>query len=179
MPSSINASGNAVANALGQLQYKIGHLSPVLMVLGEDMVERVKQRFAAAKSPTGVPWRPNTAVTLANYIRSRSGISKKTGKMLAKGKALAAAKRPLQGRSGALARQIFSAVAQTDTGDALTMGSTMRYARMQHSGGTKAKFPNLWGDIPARPFMPLTPTGELERTEEDLIVEGIRQYITS
>lgn len=177
MPSFINTSGDAVALALGQLQYKIGHMQPVLAALGEDMVERVKKRFATATSPSGVAWRPNSAVTLANYIKTRGGISPKTGKMLAKGKALAAAKRPLQGRSGALARQIFSAVTSTSEGDALTMGSTMRYARMQHAGGTKAMWRHLWGDIPSRPFMPLTPTGELDKGEEDLIVEAIRQYI--
>ncbi|WP_248594777.1 hypothetical protein [Candidatus Accumulibacter contiguus] len=30
----------------------------------------------------------------------------------------------------------------------------MNYAAMQQFGGTKARFPHLWGDIPARPFFP-------------------------
>jgi phage gpG-like protein len=30
----------------------------------------------------------------------------------------------------------------------------MPYAAMQNFGGTKAEFPHLWGDIPARAFFP-------------------------
>jgi len=29
----------------------------------------------------------------------------------------------------------------------------MEYAAMMQFGGTKSEFPNLWGDIPARPFL--------------------------
>lgn len=33
------------------------------------------------------------------------------------------------------------------------IGSPMVYASMQQYGGNKSDFPNLWGNIPARPFL--------------------------
>jgi phage gpG-like protein len=48
---------------------------------------------------------------------------------------------------------------------------------MQQFGGTKAQFPNLWGDIPARPFLPITADGALYPAEESLIVDTLQRYL--
>ena len=37
--------------------------------------------------------------------------------------------------------------------DFVEIGSPKEYAAMQQFGGQKSKFPHLWGDIPARPFL--------------------------
>jgi phage gpG-like protein len=44
----------------------------------------------------------------------------------------------------------------------LLVGSNKEYAAMQQFGGTKAQFPHLWGDIPARPFMGVSDDDERE-----------------
>ncbi len=177
MATLITVNSSAVSVLLNQLQQQVGNVSPVLMAIGEDMVERTKQRFATATGPDGVRWRPNTQVTIIRYLQQHGGFSKKTGKILAKGQKLAIGKRPLQGLSGSLANQIYSAV--TGNGDDLVVSSTMRYAAMQQFGGTRSQFPNLWGNIPARPFFPIQPDGTLYPAEEELILERLRQYLSA
>ena len=175
MANLIEVSNQAVATMLNQAGDKVGDLSPVLLAIGDDIIERTKQRFASATAPDGTPWAPNTEATLINYIHQRGGFSGKTGKITAKGQTLAISKRPLQGESGDLERQFSSLVA---SGDTLLVGSSMIYAAMEQFGGTKAQFPNLWGDIPARPFLPIMADGSLYPDEELRIIEQIRQYLS-
>lgn len=175
MASLITVNNSAVSALLNHLQRQVDNASPVLMAIGEDMVERTKQRFATATGPDGVRWRPNTQVTIIRYLQQRGGFGKK-GKLGAKGQKLAIGKRPLQGLSGSLANQIYSAV--TGNGGDLVIGSTMRYAAMQQFGGTRSQFPNLWGNIPARPFFPIMADGTLSPSEEELILERLRQYLS-
>ena len=173
MTITIRVNNQAITDALAQLQGRVGDISPVLAALGEDVMERTKQRFASATAPDGARWQSNAQSTLMHYLQEKGGFSAKTGKLSAKGQKLAINKRPLQGDSGRLASQFKYDV----TSDALTVGSTMIYAAMQQYGGTKGQFPNLWGNIPARPFLPVTPGGELYPGEVDKIVAGIRQYL--
>lgn len=174
MSNTVEIQSAAVTAAFEALGARIGDLSPVLMALGDDIVERTKQRFASASGPDGTPWLPNTQATLMAYLQKRGGFSDKTGKITAKGQKLAIGKRPLQGESGELERQFSTLVVG---GTTLLLGSSKIYAAMQQFGGTKAQFPNLWGDIPARPFLPITPDGAVYADEEALIVERIQQYI--
>ncbi|MYM80547.1 hypothetical protein GTP44_01050 [Duganella sp. FT50W] len=171
--SMITVSNQAFNDALTHLAARLDDMQPVLQGIGEDQVDRIKQRFATATAPDGAKWKPNSQATLVNYIASRGGFSKKTGKVSAKGRTLAISKRPLQGASGDLARQIFYVASASE----LVVGSSMIYAAMQHYGGTKAQFPHLWGDIPARPFLPVTPAGELYPQDVEFIVTSLRDYL--
>ena len=175
MPTIIQIQHQALTAALAQLVDRIEHPGPFYAAVGEDMTDRIKQRFAAATGPDGVRWKANTRVTIMNYLKNRGAFSGKTGKILAKGQLLAASKRPLQGVTNDLARQIFSQSSDSE----VTVGSNMIYAAMMQYGGTRAQFPNLWGDIPGRQFMPITLTGELYQNEADLIVDQLREYLTS
>lgn len=197
MASTIEIRDSAVMALLTQLQDKVGDMSPVLRAIGDDMTERIKQRFATATGPDGTKWQSNSQVTLMRYLQRRSGnyaafshratqkqgstrIDNKAGYFLKDGslskksQKLLASKRPLQGESGDLARQIFPDV----TPESLIVGSSMRYAAMQHFGGTRAQFPHLWGNIPARPFFPVQSDGTLYPQEENAIVEQLRYYLT-
>ena len=176
MANFIEVDSHAVLDALTQTRDKVADMTPILLAIGDDIIERTKQRFATATAPDGTPWVPNTQATLINYIRNQGGFSDKTGKILAKGRALAINKRPLQGESGDLAQQFNKLVA---SGNTLLVGSTMIYAAMQQFGGTKAQFPNLWGDIPARPFLPIMSDGTLYPDEESRIVATIRAYLVN
>ncbi len=44
---------------------------------------------------------------------------------------------------------------------------------MQQFGGNKSKFPNLWGDIPARPFLGISDA------DEKMIVSTVNEYLRS
>lgn len=173
MTKAIEAQHQAVTAAFNALQGKIDDMTPVMAALAEDMTERIKQRFRTTTGPDDVRWPSNAVSTVMNYLQKRGGFSKKTGKITAKGQALAMNKKPLQGESGDLARQIYPDASSHE----LSVGSTMIYAAMQHFGGKKSEFPRLWGDIPARPFFPITAAGELYQSEADEIVAHIQQYL--
>jgi phage gpG-like protein len=174
MANAIEVNSVAVKAAFDALGARMSDFSPVLMALSDDIIERTKQRFASTTAPDGTPWKPNTQATLIAFITKQGGFSGKTGKITKKGQNIATGKRPLQGESGDLARQFSSLVVG---GNQLLLGSTMIYARMQQFGGTKAQFSNLWGDIPARPFLPITADGALYPAEESLIVDALQRYL--
>lgn len=173
MPSIIDVDHQAVTDMLRQLVHQVGSTASILPALGEDMVERTKQRFASGTAPDGQRWIANTRTTLMRYLQQKNGFSKKTGKIGAKGRTLAMSKKPLMGLNGDLAKEIYYDV----TDDSLMLGSIMRYAAMQQYGGKKSQFRQLWGDIPARPFLPINAQNELYPAEAEMVIEQLRSYL--
>ena len=176
MSFKIEVSDQAVRAALGRIREAGSDMSPILRAIGEDVMERTKERFTTATGPSGTPWAGNSQVTLARYIESRGGKNfNKEGRLNKRGATLVASKKPLQGLTGDLARQFHILVTQ----DSVTVSNSMIYAAMQQFGGKKSEFPKLWGDIPPRPFFPITPGGDLYPQESDLIVAQLVEYIES
>jgi phage virion morphogenesis protein len=145
----IEIDDTAVLAALNRLSQGVSDPRPVLMEIGESLMESTKQRFETSTAPDGTPWAPNSEVTVLKYLEKVSGAYGKKGGLTKKGMMALLGKKPLIGESGDLAREFSYSV----EGNTLTVGSTMPYAAMQQFGGSKARFPHLWGDIPARPFL--------------------------
>ncbi|MBK3440790.1 phage virion morphogenesis protein [Pseudomonas lactis] len=57
------------------------------------------------------------------------------------------------------------------TDSSAVVGSNKPYAAMMHFGGTKAEFPHLWGDIPARPYLPMDAEGVVQPEAEEAILD--------
>lgn len=129
-----------------------GHPRPALAAIGEKVLEFTKERFSVSADPYGAPWQPNKASTLENYLARRTSGRHRTqkGVLTAKAQRMLAVKKPLIGVSRSLSTQLHTRVLS----DAVEVSSSMKYAAMQQFGGSKTKFPHLWGDIPARPFFP-------------------------
>lgn len=173
MSFTIEVNNTAVLAAFNRLLQAGENMSPLLRSLGVDIAERAKQRFETLSAPDGTPWEENSPVTIEAFVRANGGYSARTGKLLKKGRKLQASKRPLHGESGDLARQIAPQV----SGNTLTVTATPVYAAMQQFGGTRAQFPHLWGDIPARPFLPITSQGLLDPGEERDILAVINERL--
>ena len=150
---TITVDDEQVMAALRRLRQHTDNIAPALAKIGERLVENTQARFATSTAPDGTPWAANSPVTISRYL----GLS--TGKQRA---TKAAGKKPLVA-GGSLRDEIHFNV----TGNVLEVGATMKYAAMQQSGGTKARFPNLWGDIPARPFLGIS---DKDRADIDQIV---------
>ena len=131
---NIEFDDRAVRAALLQLLNRAGNLRPALAEAGEDLKESTHKRFESSTSPTGKRWLLNTPATLAHKEGDK----------------------PLVDHH-ALNRFIHAQLPGQNT---LEIGSTMEYAAMMQFGGTKAEFPWLWGDIPARPFLGLSSEDE-------------------
>lgn len=130
---------------------------PVFAAIGENLLDITKTAFATSASPDGTPWAVNSAVTLARYLGVSQSNFKQNGDLSKKGLTASGAKKPLIGLSRDLSRQTH----YTANADSVTLSNSSVYAAMQQFGGTRAQFPNLWGNIPARPFFPIMPNGEL------------------
>ena len=161
---TITVDDAQVLAALQRLRARTDNLAPVLKAIGEDLVESTKQRFGSSTAPDGTPWAPNSQVTISRYLGLSRGNFKKDASLSKKGEARQSSKKPLTGETGALAGQIHYQV----TGNVLEVGSSMEYAAMQQFGGKKADFPNLWGDIPARPFLGLS-AGDIAGIEQTVL----------
>lgn len=125
---------------------------PLMVSIGQLLVDSTKQRFVTSTGPDGKRWAENSDVTILNYLRHYSGMFGKRGGLTKKGMTRLVNKKPLIGESKALSTRINYQA----TDDSVAVGSPEIQAAMMHFGGKKSEFPNLWGDIPARPFLGLS-----------------------
>lgn len=131
---SVEIKDQAVTAALTRAAAQMDDMTPLFMRIGDLLVNSTKDRFEAGMTPDGSKWAPKSQTTLNRYGSPKSN---------------RVDVRPLFGPSGMLSSQIYS-----DEGDDyVAVGSNRPYGAMMHFGGSKAKFPHLWGDIPARPFL--------------------------
>lgn len=133
---TITLDARNVLDALQQLSARTTDLRPALIEIGEKLASSTMARFASGTAPDGTPWQPNSPVTIRRYeLAGQSG------------------KKPLVGATRNLGTGISW---QLRGNDAVEVGSAEPYAAMQQFGGSKAAWPHLWGDIPARPYLGLS-----------------------
>lgn len=170
----IEVADAPVLSAFNRLIAANQNPEPALRAAGESLLAIVGDAFAAAASPDGSPWKPNSQATIEAMLARGSGnFGKKSGKLSAKGAARVMAKKPLIGETRALSTGIRYRV----EGGVLEFGSIMEYGAMQQFGGTRAEFPNLWGDIPARPFIPVTPSGQLMAPAQRAVIDAFNEAL--
>ncbi len=180
---TVDFDDTRVQAVLDRIAAGVEHPSPLLKAWGEDLAESTKQRFATSTAPDGSTWPTNSQATFDAYLAKLSGSYNKEGKrtgtkkgylnkdgrLAAKGITTITGKKPLIGLGRTLSTTIYYRV----EGDTLYVGSPQVYAAMQQFGGSKSKFPNLWGDIPARPFLGLSDQDvvNIEQTAADYLAD--------
>ena len=164
----VEVSDRTLRAALGRLAERVGNMRPLMQALGEDIMERAKQRFETSTGPNGERWQPNARATIEAFIASRGGMGKRG--INKKGMGLAMAKRPLIDH-GDLRRQ-FSVVA---TDRSVTIGNSMIYAAIHQFGGEAGRGHKT--HIPARPFLPVTADGDLTPADRALVIEAINDFL--
>jgi len=162
---TIQVNDRQVLDLLAELARKCSNLQPAMEEIGVDLMASTKARFSSTISPDGIKWAANSQVTIDRFMglhkknfRTDGSLVpnknfKKDGSLTKRGEsrvAEGAAKKPLTGETEKLGHTINY---QLDGNSSVRIGSPMVYAAMQQFGGTKAQWPHLWGDIPARPFL--------------------------
>ena len=132
---TVEIKNDEISAALARVSAALSDTTPLMQDFGEYLIKSTKERFPAGTAPDGSVWAAKSPVTIARYPGST---------------------KPLIGESKSLSSQIFYEAFP----DRVEWGSPMVYAAMQQFGGTKSAFPNLWGDIPARPFIGISPEDE-------------------
>lgn len=146
--SAIEVDDHEILAALRQLQQSMGNMSPALRKIGESLKESTQLRFSSKTGPDGQAWLGNADSTIEHKGRDF----------------------PLTD-GGTLGNTIDY---QLLGSDGVLIGSPMDdYAAMMQFGGTKDEFPNLWGDIPGRPFL-----GISEQDKSDILAIIQRHLIS-
>jgi phage gpG-like protein len=163
----------AVDTLLNQLNVRVNNLQPVLKTIGHTLNQHIRSCFRDLKSPDGVAWKPLSPVTKfkrAERIAGKGKVYRKDGK----------------GTKAKFTRTYLTATPLNDTGvlrnsiayqlsgTTVEIGSNAKQAAMMNFGGKKAEFGHLWGDIPARQFMP---TAQLPITWEQDVIDVVTHHL--
>lgn len=140
---SVRVTDKPVLDALRDLAQRTDDLSEPLNEIGIEFAERIRQQFSRGESPYGNKWAALSAVTQAKNKGRRSGGEplRDTGRLMA-----------------SIAHQM------SDGGKTVSISATnVKYAnthqfgaRQGQYGRTKRNGPIPWGNVPARPFMPIS-----------------------
>lgn len=129
-----------VITLLQRMQQNAGNLRPALAEVGDKFAARIIEQFAQGKSPYGVRWAALSAVT-----QNRNKGKRRGGE-------------PLRD-TGALIASISSYV---NGNSSVSIGSGLNYAGLHQFGARQGQFgrtrrngPIPWGNVPARPYMPI------------------------
>ena len=163
---AVKFNDRQVLDTLNRLSTRVKNLRPAFSEIGEDMVEITKRRFDTATGPDGKAWAANSPVTIDRYLGSFAKSFKKDGTLSKKGAARATNKKPLTGKTGTLK----STISYQASAKGVVWGSPKVYAAIQQFGGAKSEFPNLWGDIPARPYLGVS------AADNTLILDILKEY---
>ncbi len=135
---------------LQQLGNSVTNLQPAMRSIGQSLKSNIRLCFIDTKSPDGINWKALSPATIANRRGGSSVPLNDTGVL----------KNSFTVQAGA---------------QSVTVGTNAPQAAMMNFGGTKAQFTHLWGDIPARPFMPV---GALPDAWAEDIVDIIEQHLS-
>ena len=156
----IEFDAREVLGRLNKLSGRLLNLTPVMQAVGEVVRASADLAFTEGRDPYGVPWEPLSPVTIANR-RQRSNV-------------------PLRD-TGVLANSIQAAASR----DRVLVGTNIEYASTHQFGAKQGEFgrtrrngPIPWGDVPARPFLPLDglpPDDELDVL--DAVRDGLEEAL--
>lgn len=145
MTTTIQINSTQVDNALAQLAQRTQHLQPAFNAIGVEIHRHVIDCFEHEKSPDGINWAALSPQTIKRRRKGSSEILRDKGNM-------------------------YASLGHNATNNYAEVTIGQEYAAMMNFGGTKAQFPHLWGDIPARPFFPSsTLPQEWERDVMDVL----------
>lgn len=140
----IISNAEEVKAAFENLQERLADLTPVFQDIGESMLNRTRERFNSQTAPDGTPWAPLSPGYKVSKKKNADKILTLHGRL----------RGTLNYRAGKNEVRI---------GTPLIYGATHQFGAPKGSFGTTRRGgPIPWGDIPARPFLGLSPSDEQE-----------------
>jgi phage virion morphogenesis protein len=153
MPAiTITLDDARITQALQALLAAANHLEPVYAEIANHIKSDIELGFRDQQTPLSQDWLELSPVTLARRRKNGRGAE-------------------ILRDTGVLNRSItYNALSH-----GFEIGSNLAYANMQNYGGKKADFPHLWGDIPARQFMPTAE--ETNQLYGDEIAQTVERHL--
>ena len=150
---TINIKNDRITPALEKLARQMGDMSNVMNDIGQALVASSEKRMDEGVSPDGTPFAPRSPVTVRAYVKR--GISF----------------RGVLHKSGKLRQSLF----HTYGPEHVEIGTVEPYAAVMQFGAQQGQFGAFigkdklgrdhfhsipWGNIPARPFLGISPLDE-------------------
>ena len=145
---------DAIERALAKAEASADDTTDLFNQIGAKLVRSSKDRIIAGVDVNGAPFIGRAQSTIDRY--AAKGISNISTLR----------------QSGDMGSQIFHSYDEGET----EVGSNAVQAAMMQFGGTKSQFPNLWGNIPARPYLGISAQDEVDIN--DIIGEWLAQLST-
>ena len=147
---TVNVDNAEVVAELRRLQQAVSNMTPVFKAIGQVIKSEIELTFRDTKSPDGINWQALSPVTIARRRNNSSVPLNDTGRL----------------------KNSLTYVADDKK---VQVGTNLVYAAMQNFGKSKAQMPTLWGDVPARPFLP---SNNLPSDWEQEILTIIRRHLS-
>jgi phage gpG-like protein len=155
---SIKVNDAPVQALLNRLAQSVKNMQPALSEIGSTLVNNIGMGFKSSTSPYGEKWKPIGQAAILGRMGKNKGNFTKDGKISKTGQGVAMSGfQPLMS-SGVLRNSIT----QTVEGSSVVVGTNVKYAATHQFGAKQGAYgrtrrggPIPWGNIHARPFMPI------------------------
>lgn len=135
--ASITVQDSALRAELARLQAHLTNLTPVMRSIGQTLRTNVDLGFRGEHDPWGVPWRPLSEATLRQRRGTSAQILRDTGRLA-------------------------NSMTYRADRNSVSVGTNVEYASDHQfgmprggRGQDRQGAPIPWGDIPARPMLPI------------------------
>lgn len=166
--------------AFKRLSDAVGNLQPAMDEIGAAVRDRVSETFKTSTDPWGNRWKPLGQAGIMNRLNRRKDSYTKSGKLSSKGKGyLMAGFQPLLD-TGRLRTSITYRATGTDVrvGTNVVYATTHQFGARQGQYGRSRRGPIPWGNVPARPFLPVRSNGaDLPAAWQSEIIDIMRRRI--
>jgi len=145
---TISVEDEEIRTGIQGLIGKMENMAAFHKSVGEHMLNSTEDRFDTETAPDGTAWAHHGPATIARRGSAELTILRESGTL-----------------AGSFNYEADDAQVE--------IGTPTIYAAMMHFGGTKTAYPNLWGDIPARPILGATSEDEtiIAEMAEDFLSE--------
>lgn len=154
----IHLDDRAVRQALHELARRVSDMTPAMHDIGQALVEGIRDRIRDGQDWDGRAFAPNSPVTL----RKKRGT------------------KPLVDTGTLVGSRLHYAAGR----DQVEVGASAIQAAVLHFGAKRGAFgrtrrgaPLPWGDIPARPFMPIEGRDRLPQAAGEIVRDTIADYL--
>jgi phage virion morphogenesis protein len=140
---------------LHQIEWAIGDLAPLMQGIATELAQQTEENFEHEGRPEWAELSDTTTDRRAKQGHWPGQI--------------------LQVSAAGLAASITT----HSTHSTALVGSNKPYAAMMQFGGEQSDLPHLWGDIPARPYLPMDAQGHLQPEAEEAILSLAIDHLKS
>ena len=143
----VELENQRIQNVLREIERAVGDLTPLMRGVAAELAQHTEQNFENEG-------RPEWAELSDTTTERRAKKGNWPGQILQ-----------------VSAAGLSASITTHATDSSALVGSNKPYAAMMQFGGVQADFPHLWGDVPARPYLPMDASGILQPEAEEAILK--------